>query len=271
MKKSIMSSVSITALLYAGDNSPKWKTDDDGNVVLNDGNPVYVDAQGREMIVDQSTIGRLNNEAKQHREAKQAAEEALKKFEGIDPEKARNALDKIEKIDQKDLIESGQVEKLKNEITSQFTEQMNEKDNKIEELQGSLAKLHIESVFKGSEFVRDNISVPIDMFEATFSKNFKYEDGEVAAYDSSGNRLMSRKKVGELASPDEALELLVEAHPHKDTILKADAGSGSGSDGKGGFRGGSSKMSRNEFDKLSPVEQAGIAAKVREGEIVLTE
>ena len=60
----------------------KLKLDDKGSAVLQDGKPVYVLDDGREVPHDAAgtvaTISRLNGEAKSHREAKEAAELALK-------------------------------------------------------------------------------------------------------------------------------------------------------------------------------------------------
>ncbi|MCS5880838.1 hypothetical protein LNP17_13745 [Klebsiella variicola subsp. variicola] len=46
---------------------------------------------------------------------------------------------------------------------------------------------------------------------------------------SSGNKIYSRSKPGELAAFDEALEFLVEQYPQKDHILKASGNQGGGS------------------------------------------
>src|SRR5690606_6729424 len=64
---------------------------------VQDGKPVYVEDDGKEVAFDapgtRNTISRLNAEAKSHREAKEAAEKALKGFEGIeDPAAAIKAL-----------------------------------------------------------------------------------------------------------------------------------------------------------------------------------
>jgi hypothetical protein len=60
----------------------KLKLNDQGNVIVQDGKPVYTDDSGKDIAVDYpytiSTISRLNAEAKGHREAKEAAEEKLK-------------------------------------------------------------------------------------------------------------------------------------------------------------------------------------------------
>ena len=82
---------------------------------------------------------------------------------------------------------------------------------------------------------------------------------------------MSKKNMGEYATPDEALELMVEAHPQKDIILKADVGTGSGNTGGAGSGGASRVIRRSEFDKMAPQQQSQLLAKMRTGEIRLTD
>ena len=59
----------------------KLKFDEQGHVVVQDGKPVYVHDDGKEVPFDApqalAKIGSLNAEAKQHREAKDAAEELI--------------------------------------------------------------------------------------------------------------------------------------------------------------------------------------------------
>ena len=76
----------------------KLKLDDKGAAIIQDGKPVYVHDDGKEVAFDApamaDTIKRLNYEAMQHREAKESLEGKLKLFEGIeDPAKALKALE----------------------------------------------------------------------------------------------------------------------------------------------------------------------------------
>jgi len=80
--------------------------------IVQDGNPVYVHDDGKEAPFDASgtvaTIRARNAEAKANRERAEAAEAALKAFDGIDDAKAaRDALATIAKFDQKKLIDAG--------------------------------------------------------------------------------------------------------------------------------------------------------------------
>lgn len=256
----------------AYDNSTGWKLDADGKIEMKDGNPVYINASGQEMTIAQDTITRLNSEAKTHREAKEAAIASLKAFEGLDADKARKAIETVEKLDAKQLIDAGKVDELKQQITTQFTTQVAEKDKAYADLQSKYDSTLINNVFAGSEFIRNNIAVPRDMFEATFRSNFRIEDGQITVYGKDGNRLLSKSKAGEYATAEEAFQLLVESHPQKDVILKADVGNGSGSNGNGGNRPNTNAtVKRADFEKLPALKQAEISGKVRAGEMQLTD
>lgn len=248
-----------------------WKLDENNNIVLKDGDPVYVDANGLEKTVGVDTIARLNNEAKEHRIAKEEALSKLKAFEGIDADKARAALETVAKLDASKLIDTGEVDKLKAQITQQFQTQLNEKDTAFTELKSKYENMIVDNAFANSDFIRNNVAVPTDMFEAKFRSNFKVENGDVVAYGYDGSRLMSKTRAGEYATVEEAMQILAESHPQKDVILKANPGSGSGSGTGGGSTGGSRYMKRTDFEKLSPVQQAEIANKMRKGEIQLTD
>lgn len=248
-----------------------WKLDENGNIVMRDGNPVYVNTNGDEQSVAVDTISRLNNEAKTHREAKEAALEKLKAFEGLDATKAREALEMVAKLDANKLIDAGKVDEVKSQITAQLQGQIDEKTKALTDLQAKYDNMIVNNLFANSEFIRNNVAVPRDMFEAKFRGNFKVENGQVVVYGNDGNRLYSKERAGEYATPEEGLRILAEAHPNRDTILKANTGTGTGSNGASGGSGGSRYMKRSDFEKLSPVKQVEYAQKMRNGEITLTD
>lgn len=262
---------SLLATVYAYDNRGGWKLDADGKIEMKDGNPVYVDEDGKELTVQGDTISRLNGEAKGHREAKEAAEAKLKAFEGIDPEKARTALQTVEKLDQSKLIDAGKVDELKAQLTTQFQGQVAEKDKALAVALSTIDNMKIDRIFEASEFVTQSVAIPRDMFTSAFRNNFKIEDGKIVAYDSHGNKIMSQDRFGELATPEEALKTLVMARPDKDTILRAETGAGSGSGGKGGNSGTGRTMRRAEFEALPAMKQAETASKVAAGEMKLVD
>lgn len=211
----------------------KLKLDDSGNAVLQDGKPVYVHDDGKEVAFDApatvATITRLNAEAKTHREGKEAAEKLLKGFDGIeDPAAARKALETLANLDAKKLVDAGEIEKVKSEISKAFQAQLDEANTKAQTLEQQLYGEKIGGSFARSKVIAEKLAVPADMVQATFGNRFKIEEGKVVAYDANGNKIFSRARPGELADFDEALESLVDSYPYRDTILKSSGANGGG-------------------------------------------
>lgn len=223
-------------------------------VLDNNGLPIYVHNDGKELGFDAAQavgkISALNGEAKSHREAKEAAETKLAAFANIsDPAKALEALDMMTKIEQKKLIDAGAVDQVKAEITKSFQSQLDEATSKNQKLEQQLYGEMIGGRFAGSKFITEKMAIPSDFVQARFGQAFKIEDGKVVAYDSTGNKVYSRAKPGELAEFDEALEFLVEQYPQKDHILKASGATGGGSQ-QSQHQAGQKTMKRAAFDSL---------------------
>lgn len=244
---------------------------------VNDGKPVYLHDDGKEAPFDAagtvSTISRLNAEAKGHREAKEAAEKALKSFEGIDDaEAARKALDTVKNLDHKKLVDAGEVDKVKAEISKVYDEKLQAANARAEAAQKDLYSEKIGGSFSRSKTVADKLAIPADMVQARFGQHFKIEDGQVVGYDSSGNKLFSRTKPGEVADFEEALDMLVDQYPYKEHILKGAGASGGGAPAGGGQgAGGGRTYTREQFESKSPQEQAEIAKAAREGKATLSD
>ena len=229
----------------------KLKLDENGHVVVQEGKPVYVHEDGKEVAFDASgtvsTITRLNAEAKSHRERAESAEKSLKGFDGIaDPAAARNALDVVSKLDQKKLVDAGEIDTVRNEISKAFQTQLDEANGKAQTYEQQLYAEKIGGSFARSKYIADKLAVPVDMVQATFGQNLKIEEGKVVAYDTQGQKIFSRVRPGELADFDEAIETLVSQYPHRDHILKSSNATGGGaqngqntnSNAKGNFGGG---------------------------------
>lgn len=244
---------------------------------VQDGKPVYLEEDGKEVAFDapgtRATITRLNGEAKTHREGKEAAESKLKAFEGItDPAAALKAIETVKNIDDKKLVDAGRVEDVKREVAKSFEDKLaaqakahaEEVGRERSAKEAVTTQFHTEKItaaFTGSKFITDKFLIPADMAQARFGNHFKVEDGALVAYDAAGNKLYSRARPAELANFDEAVEMLVDAYPYKDHILKGKGG-GSGTP-PGSGKGGSGKtMTRAAFDALNHQERA---AKMADG------
>lgn len=260
----------------------KLKLDAEGHVVVQDGRPVYVHDDGREVPFDAAatvaTISRLNSEAKTHREAKEAAEARLKPFEGIeDAEAARKALETIKNVDEGKLVAAGKVEEIKaaaakaaeDRVAAQSKVHADELAKLRKEHDQLMSQYHGEKIggaFNGSKFISEKAAIPADLMQARFGSAFKVEDGKLIGYDGAGNKIFSRVKPGEVAEFDEAIEMLVDQYPYKDNILRGNSNGGGGARG-GGAGGGAKTISRAEFEKLNPAAQ--MAAMTKDGMTVV--
>lgn len=234
------------------------------------GLPIYVHGDGKEVGFDGpgavSRITALNAEAKGHREGKEAAETALKAFEGIeDAEAAKKAMETVANLDQGQLVTAGKVEEIKagaKQAAEQqvaaavkgFEDQLKTLTGERDTLQTQLHGEKKGNAFGSSKFVADKVAVPRPMLEKTYGDNFKVEDGKLVPYDAAGNKIYSRANPGEVADFDEALEIIITADPYKDHILKGQIGAGGGAQ-QPGPGAGAKTITRAEFGKLSPADQ----------------
>jgi hypothetical protein len=257
----------------------KLKLDENGHVVVENGMPVYVHDDGKELPFDAlnavTTIAHRNGEAMRHRERAEQAEARLKAFEGIeDPEAAKKALETIKNIDEGKLLSAGKVEEIKAAAKRAAEEQVAEANKRNaealkiaeQERDALRAEYHGEKIggaFGRSKFVSEKLAIPPDMVQARFGNAFKVEDGgRVVAYDSAGNKIFSRAKPGDVADFDEALELLVDQYPYKDHILKGTGHRGDGARPNGTAGHGGKTMTRAQFEQLPPAQRP---AKIAEG------
>jgi len=243
----------------------KLKIDANGNAALVDGKPVYIHPDGTEVPFDApstvTTISAMKAENKSHRERADAAEKALKLFDGIkDPAAAIKAMQTMQDLDHKKLVDIGEVAKVKDEVAKVYESKLSEATSALDVLKNKLFEQVVGGAFSRSKAISDKFVIPADLVQARFGQHFGIEDDQIYATDAAGNVIYSREKPGSKADFDEALMTLVEQYPYKDAILKGTGanGGGSGSSGGGGS-GGKRVVTRSQFDAMNPVEQAKAA------------
>src|SRR5262249_35053536 len=150
----------------------KLKLDEQGHVVVQDGKPVYVAEDGKDIVVDYpatlATISRLNGEAKSHREGKEAAEEKLKAFAGIEEAvKALKALETVKNLDDKRLVDAGEVQRIKDEAVKGYDEKVKALEEKYKPVIGerdsfkdALHREIIGGAFSRSKYIGDKLAIP---------------------------------------------------------------------------------------------------------------
>jgi hypothetical protein len=231
--------------------------------------PIFVYADGREAAFDAdntiATIGRLNGEARSHREAKEAAEAKLKGFEGIEnPDDARKALETVKNIKDGELITAGKVQEIKDAAAASAKQAVAEatraaearekaQGEEIAKLTGQLNSHIIGGSFAGSKFIADKLAIPADIAQKVFGERFKVDNGKLIALGADGNPIFSATRHGEHADFEEAIQVMVGAYTHKDSILKGSGASGSGAHQGAGGGGG------KDLSGLSPVERMNAA------------
>lgn len=220
--------------------------DANGNVKLDEkGIPVWITGDGKEIAYDVdrlvNDLSRVNNESAGRRKEIDTLNEKMKPYEGIDPEKARVALELTANLDAGKLVEAGKVEELKASIGKSWEQKVAELEKarvtteteltkKLSDKDIAIRNLLVKGAFQSSEFLREKTFLPPDIAFDSLGKHFEVieENGELRVLANlNGQPIFSSARPGNHASPEEAIQVLVEANPCKERILRTTSG-GSG-------------------------------------------
>lgn len=251
-----------------------FKFDDKGNIVIDAEKklPIFIHPDGREAPFDADTtvanISRLNSEAKNHREAKEAAEAKLKGFEGIDDgEAARKALETVKNIKDGELVQAGKVQEIKDAAAASAKQAVADATRAAEARERALAEQNakltgdlnnhiVGGSFSSSKFIAEKLAIPADIAQKFFGDRFKVDGGKLVPLDQSGNPIFSATRHGEHADFDEALQVMVGQYANKEMILKGSGASGGGAGTNKGGSGGAKEIPRSQFFAMAPQAQA---------------
>lgn len=226
-----------------------WKVDEESGTLVVDeetGHPMWDDGEKVEPFDPDramSTIQRLNSESAGRRKELEKAQGRLKYLDGIeDPdeyfEKANQALETVQKLDDSQLIDAGKVDELKQSIRESYEGKIKEKDKALSEWEEKYhaKEREIDSYMVGqkfatSGFIQDETFLTPEIAQSHWGRHFKNEDGQLIAYWRDGDPIYSKSNPGEYADFDEALRMIVDRYEQKDRILKGSGASGSGASG----------------------------------------
>lgn len=242
-----------------------WKVDENGALIVENDNPVWIyeggEKDGKEAPVEfpklLSSITRLTAESMERKTKINDYKAKLAPIEeaGIEDvaefvKNANTAIDTVQNLEDKKLVDAGEIDKLKENYRQSYDAKMEalkkshldeiaKRDEKISSQDTNIRNLVIKGAFESSEFLRESTVLLPDMAYTYFGDKFDVEvvDDQLTGFakDKEGNKLMSLINPGEIASPMEAIEILVSEHPQKDRILKMDAnGAGTPPGVKGG-------------------------------------
>lgn len=253
----------------------KLKMDGD-KVVVENGMPVFTHDDGKDRPFDVNdaldNFRKLGDENKKWRTEIAALEAAYAPFKEFKIEDVQNALATHAALSKGDLKTAEQIkamqEAAKKAAEDQVAAAVADLKKQLEEAKGqltaansSLADEKIGNAFANSPFIKNKVAIPANILKDSLGRHFKLENGEISATGYDGNPLFSKVKPGVAASFEEALELLVDGHANRDSLLRG-SGGGAGAQGSGGGAGGAKTMTRTAFEALAPADRA---AKMKEG------
>lgn len=220
--------------------------DNDGHVVVQDGKPVYEHDDGKQIPFDaghaMQQITDLNAEAKKHRLNFQDADNKLKTFDGIDPVKAREAIETVENLDN---ITKGKIDAVKTQMAENFAtkeRQMIENfENEKKTLSNDLTKAndHIFTMTVEKEFLSSPLfngsdpktTMTPDVATALFKNHFTVDtEGDTPRIIATinGEEILSRERAGQPASFHEAMDVIWEKYPNRTRYEAQNNGGGGG-------------------------------------------
>ena len=254
----------------------KLKKDENGHVVVEDGNPVYIHEDGKEIPFDAlaatKKIRDLGEEQKGKRFNVNAIQEQLDQYKNADgdyydPQKVQQAFTTLENLDAQKLVDVEGVERLKAEMAKAYVEK-NEKllasfDKERSEYKKAIGSkedvifdLMVRQKFATSPTILEKTLLPADMAAEYFGKNFQVvvsSDGKPSVIGNiNGEKIFSRENPGDPAGFEEALNVVIDSYPMKDRIMRAtDGGSGS----QGNFNKQTNKDRLADLSKINPTER----------------
>jgi hypothetical protein len=203
----------------------KAKVDENGFVVVKDGNAVLLNDAGEEvMFTAPEKVSELNRESASRRHEIKELKEKLSPFDGLDAAEIKEL--KAFKENNKDA--KTQIEQIKAQIAKTYEEQIAGKDSVLSEKDKLIRKLSVSNQFVGSKFLTENTVLPAEIAEAYFGQYFEVRDGGSVVAKFGGNDIYSKTKPGELASFEEAIKHIVENSAFKDAIMRDPGQSGTG-------------------------------------------
>jgi len=234
-------------------------------VITDDKKIVYYDDQDpdkKDLPLDPAgmyvKIGELGKQNKKDRDNYRDLRDTYKIFENIEADKlsewkenADKALATVENFNDKDWMKADKVDKLKADMKESYDAKLaakdqvlNERDNAHLEVVGKkdsvIRKLMVTNKFAQSPFFvgeKKKTILPPDIGEDTFGKYYKVEDDDgkavLRAYHANGDIINSKLNPGEPAEFEEAMGIIIDEYPNRDSILAASSGGSGGQGGKG--------------------------------------
>lgn len=222
------------------------KTDEKGLPLVYDDNRDDAEPFGLDGIGLHSKVPSLQTESRDRKKALKAAKEELEKYTELEidaekypawKEKADKALDVMQNLDDKKLIEANKVDEIKQQVRDeltaekdrvekQFKKLLQEKNDQVKQTSSQIRELVVDNQFHSSKYIGDDLVITPKMARKIFGENFKVETADnktMAVGYMDSEPIMSRSNVGQYASFDEALKQMIESDADRDAYIRVDS------------------------------------------------
>ena len=170
------------------------------------------------------------------------AQEALKRFDGIDPDAVKKLLADQKSAEEKALEAKGDWDRLKARMAEEHGKEVNTLQDQIKQLteelgksKGTVKDLSIGTQFSQSKFIAEELTLTPAKARVIYGDHFDVEDGKIVGYDKprgASSRTAIVDQYGNAVGFEDALKKIVEADPEKDHLLKSKMKPGAGSESK---------------------------------------
>ena len=190
----------------------------------------------------------LEGALKREREERKQAKADLEKYKGIDPEKAREAQRRLDELDEKNLIEKGEVEELKKRWQAEWDQEKEELKQQLSERDGQLTKFKLTDKVRAAALAAGVIPDDVDDVLLLTQNRFRLGDkDEILVLDKDG--VESRSDLTKFFGEE------FKAQKPKFYGASGAGGSGAPAGGTGGGGGGAKTVKRADFEKMAPADQ----------------
>lgn len=170
--------------------------------------------------------------------ALKSAQEALKRFEGIDPEQVKALVAAQKTAEEEALKKAGEWDKLRQRMANEHQREMETLRQQLaareaaeQQRTADMQRLALQSAFRGSSMVTQETVLTADKAHKLYGDYFEVEDGEVIGYDAPRGAARRTQLVdgrGLALGFDEAMRRIIESDPDRDHLLRSRRNAGSG-------------------------------------------
>lgn len=188
--------------------------------------------------------GALENERKERKRWK----DEVDKYKGLDPDKARAAQKRLDELDEKNLIEKGEVEELKKRWQKEWDDEKAGLQKQLGERDTQLTKFKLTDVVRAAALKNGVLPDDIDDVLTLTAPRFKLGEGDkIIVFDKDG--VESRSDLDKFFGEE------FKAAKPKFYGASGAGGSGAPAGGTGGGAGGGKTVKRADFDQMTPQAQ----------------